>query len=171
PKSKSQKALRRRRSSRTSSKKDPSEDGSSKIDFVERTSFSPRRSKAWPRRSVLKNCTQRHWMQCGPTQGKQSTSVTTKTNTMKTRRYSELVKLETFEERFEYLRLPGQVGQATFGFDRYINQQFYRSRQWKDVPSFVIFRDNGCDLGIKGHDIGILPLIHHVNPLTAADIT
>lgn len=90
---------------------------------------------------------------------------------MPTRRYSELVKLKTFEERFEYLRLPGQVGQSTFGFDRYINQKFYRSRQWKDVRSFVIYRDNGCDLGIIGHEIGILPLIHHVNPLSAEDIT
>lgn len=91
--------------------------------------------------------------------------------TMTTRRYSELVRLETFEERFEYLRLPGLVGRATFGFDRYINQKFYQSRQWKDVRNFVLLRDNGCDLGISGHEIGISPLIHHVNPVTVSDIT
>lgn len=91
------------------------------------------------------------------------------TNTM-IRRYSELVRLDSFEERFEYLRLQGDVGRSTFGFDRYINQRFYQSREWKDLRNFVILRDNGCDLGVNGYEIGANALIHHVNPIEAADI-
>ena len=73
--------------------------------------------------------------------------------TMMIRTYSELSKLKTFKERYEYLRLGGEVGEDTFGFDRYLNQIFYRSMEWKSVRDFVIVRDNGCDLGIEGHEI------------------
>lgn len=81
------------------------------------------------------------------------------------RRYSELRRLDTFEERFKYLSLHGQVGEATFGFDRYINQQFYRSREWKQLRHQVIVRDNGCDLGVEGYEINGALLIHHMNPM------
>ncbi len=81
-----------------------------------------------------------------------------------TRSYSELVYLNTFEERFEYLKLGGGVGQSTFGFDRYINQQFYMSREWQDIRHHVILRDEGCDLGVVGYEIHLGPLIHHMNP-------
>lgn len=84
--------------------------------------------------------------------------------------YSELSRLETFEERFDYLSLAGTVGEATFGFDRWVNQQFYTSRQWKQVRYEVISRDNGCDLGVPGYEIGIYLLIHHINPITIDDI-
>jgi hypothetical protein len=86
------------------------------------------------------------------------------------RRYSELRRIETFEERFEYLSLAGQVGEATFGFDRYINQMFYRSREWKLVRHEVIVRDGGFDLGVPGYEIHREILIHHMNPLTPNDI-
>lgn len=86
------------------------------------------------------------------------------------RSYSELRRLGTFEERFKYLALHGAVGEATFGFDRYINQQFYVSRQWRDIRNHVIVRDNGCDLGVEGYDIHARITIHHLNPMTAADI-
>lgn len=84
--------------------------------------------------------------------------------------YSELRRLRTFEERFEYLKLGGGVGQETFGFDRWINQQFYLSREWQDARQYVILRDEGCDLGIPGYEIHVGPLIHHMNPMTADDI-
>lgn len=77
---------------------------------------------------------------------------------------------ETFEERFNYLKLGGGVGYATFGFDRHINQRFYMSREWQDARYFVINRDNGCDLGIPGYEIHISPLIHHMNPMNVEDI-
>lgn len=89
---------------------------------------------------------------------------------MTTRRYSELRRLETFEERFRYLSLKGQVGEATFGFDRWINQEFYRSREWQNVRHHVIVRDNGCDMGVEGYEIHTRLLIHHMNPLTMDDI-
>lgn len=79
-------------------------------------------------------------------------------------------KLETFEERYQYLRLDGVVGEDTFGFDRYLNQTFYRSQRWKRVRDQVIVRDNGCDLGIEGHEIYGKVLIHHMNPITIRDI-
>lgn len=82
------------------------------------------------------------------------------------RTYSELVRLETFHERFEYLRLRGSVGASTFGFDRYMNQMFYRSREWKLVRQEVITRDLGCDLGIEGYEIHDGLYIHHMNPIT-----
>lgn len=84
--------------------------------------------------------------------------------------YSELVCFETFEDRFRYLSLHGVVGESTFGFDRYINQQFYRSREWKQLRHQVIVRDGGCDLGVEGYDIHGVVLIHHMNPITANDI-
>ena len=89
---------------------------------------------------------------------------------MSIRTYSELVTLTTFEERFKYLQLNGQVGKDTFGFDRYINQNFYRSLEWKRVRDKVILRDNGCDLGVEGYEIHGRILIHHMNPITIRDI-
>lgn len=89
---------------------------------------------------------------------------------MSIRRYSELRTLETFEERFEYLRLKGAVGQATFGFDRYINQQFYRSTEWKQARQRVIARDLGKDLGVDGYEIYDKIVIHHMNPMTVEHI-
>lgn len=84
--------------------------------------------------------------------------------------YSELERLETFEERFEYLKLGGGLGVATFGFDRHLNQRFYKSREWESARNHVLVRDNGCDLGILGYEIHVSPLIHHMNPMTVADI-
>lgn len=84
--------------------------------------------------------------------------------------YSELITLPTFKERYRYLRLGGSVGKETFGFDRYLNQKFYRSQMWKEIRDFVIIRDNGCDLGIEGHDIHGKIYIHHMNPITIEDI-
>ena len=89
---------------------------------------------------------------------------------MNIRSYSELIKLSTFEERYEYLRLCGEVGKETFGFDRYLNQQFYKSDEWKSIRDTVIVRDNGCDLGIEGRNIYGRILIHHMNPITKDDI-
>lgn len=86
------------------------------------------------------------------------------------RTYSELITLPTFEERFEYLKLEGIVGKDTFGFDRYINQAFYRSKEWKQIRDFVIVRDNGCDLGVEDRTIYGKILIHHMNPITVKDI-
>lgn len=79
-------------------------------------------------------------------------------------------KLKTFEERYQYLRLDGVIGEDTFGFDRYLNQTFYRSQRWKRVRDQVIVRDNGCDLGIEGNEIYGKVLIHHMNPITIRDI-
>lgn len=91
--------------------------------------------------------------------------------TMKIRTYEELSKLKTFEERYEYLKLDGSVGEETFGYDRYLNQQFYKyDPDWKKVRDEVIFRDNGCDLGIEGREINGLILVHHMNPITKDDI-
>ena len=86
--------------------------------------------------------------------------------------YSELIKLPTFEERFDYLKLNGKVCEETFGFDRYLNQIFYRSKEWRSTRNYVIARDNGCDLGISGREIpeGTRILIHHMNPIMAKDI-
>ena len=89
---------------------------------------------------------------------------------MSIRTYSELITLPTFEERFKYLQLNGQVGKDTFGFDRYINQNFYHSLEWKRVRDKVILRDNGCDLGVEGYEIHGRILIHHMNPITTRDI-
>jgi hypothetical protein len=84
--------------------------------------------------------------------------------------YAELRRFDSFEERYEYLRLGGKVGDATFGFDRHINQTFYRSAEWKSVRNEVIVRDNGCDLGVEGYEINGSLLIHHINPLVIKDI-
>lgn len=78
--------------------------------------------------------------------------------------------LPTFEERYRYLKLTGQVGTDTFGFDRWLNQAFYKSKEWLAIRDRVIFRDNGCDLGIEGREIHGRILIHHMNPITKADI-
>lgn len=87
------------------------------------------------------------------------------------RTYKELSELKTFEERFAYLRLNGQVGKDTFGFDRIFNQKFYTSKEWRALRDFVILRDNGCDLGIEGHEIyGQKIIIHHLNPISLDDI-
>jgi hypothetical protein len=88
----------------------------------------------------------------------------------KSRSYSELKQIHTFEGRFEYLMLYGQVGEATFGFDRWVNQQFYTSRSWHQVRDHVIVRDYGCDLGVVGYDIQVGLLVHHMNPMTPEDI-
>ena len=84
--------------------------------------------------------------------------------------YSELITMPTFEERYRYLRLRGSVGKDTFGFDRFLNQRFYRSVEWRRVRDQVIIRDNGCDLGIEDRMIPGKVLIHHMNPITEKDI-
>ena len=87
------------------------------------------------------------------------------------RTYSELSKFKTFRERYEYLKLDGTVGEETFGFDRYINQMFYKSEEWKRIRNYVITRDNGCDLGISDRKIvDSVILVHHMNPITKEDI-
>lgn len=87
------------------------------------------------------------------------------------RTYSELRRLTDFEERYKYLALRGSVGHSTFGFDRYINQQFYTSTQWRQIRHHVIARDLGCDLGVEGYEIHDRIYIHHMNPMTVDDIT
>lgn len=85
--------------------------------------------------------------------------------------YSELVKLNSFEERYKYLKLEGKVGEDTFGFDRYLNQIFYKTDEWKSVRDYVISRDNGCDLGMSDREIKFGKiLVHHMNPITKEDI-
>lgn len=86
------------------------------------------------------------------------------------RTYSELSTLTSFKDRFRYLKLDGAVGEATFGFDRYLNQLFYRSQRWRKIRDKVIVRDCGCDLGIEGYEIYKYAMIHHMNPITAKDI-
>lgn len=76
----------------------------------------------------------------------------------------------TFEDRFRYLALRGQVGDSTFGFDRWLNQQFYTSREWRDLRHHIIVRDEGCDLAVMGYEVTARPIIHHMNPLTVDDI-
>lgn len=89
---------------------------------------------------------------------------------MSIRTYSELILLPTFEERFNYLQLNGRVGDDTFGFDRYINQNFYKSADWKRIRDQIIIRDNGCDLALEGYEIYGRILIHHMNPITVKDV-
>lgn len=86
------------------------------------------------------------------------------------RTYSELIQLPTFEERFEYLRLDGSVGQATFGYDRYLNQILYNSPEWKHFRRDIIIRDNGCDLACEGYEIRGRIIIHHINTISIEDI-
>ena len=89
---------------------------------------------------------------------------------MRVKRYSELIQLSTFEERFNYLRLGGSVGADTFGFDRIFNQKFYRSSEWRKIRNLIIVRDGGCDLGVSGHEIYSRIIIHHMNPISLSDI-
>ena len=89
---------------------------------------------------------------------------------MKIRTYSELVTLPTFEERFKYLAFSGTIGITTFGFDRYLNQDFYNSWEWRRVRDKIIVRDNACDLGISGRDIFDAIRVHHINPLMVEDV-
>lgn len=89
---------------------------------------------------------------------------------MRIRRFSELKKLKTFEERYDYLKLNGSVGIETFGFDRYLNQKLYSLDEWKKARRIVILRDGGCDLGIPGYDILDKIIIHHMNPITRDNI-
>lgn len=86
------------------------------------------------------------------------------------RTYLELRRLETFEERYKYLALRGVVGNSTFGFERYLNQRFYTSKQWRDLRHHIIVRDNGCDLGIDGYEIHERVIIHHMNPMTVEQV-
>ena len=89
---------------------------------------------------------------------------------MRRRTYTELSRLATFEERYHYLRLDGAVGSTTFGFDRFLNQRFYTSHEWRNARHQVIARDMGLDLGVEGYEIFDRVLIHHMNPLTPADL-
>lgn len=86
------------------------------------------------------------------------------------RKYSELIQLSTFEDRFRYLKLNGVVANETFGFDRYLNQRFYKSREWKQIREYVIVRDGGCDLGCPGTPISGPIYIHHMNPMSLEDL-
>lgn len=86
------------------------------------------------------------------------------------RSYSELQMLETFDERFEYLRLYGRVGDETFGYERSLNQRFYHSLAWRRVRRIVLIRDDACDLGVPGYDIPSGLHIHHMNPVTLDDV-
>lgn len=89
---------------------------------------------------------------------------------MRIKTYSELIALPTFEDRFEYLQLKGIVGQETFGFDRYLNQILYNSKEWKHLRNEIVVRDNGCDLALEGFEIHGRILIHHINPITIDDV-
>lgn len=89
---------------------------------------------------------------------------------MRIKTYSELITFSTFEDRFEYLQLKGIVGQETFGFDRYLNQILYNSKEWKHLRNEIIVRDNGCDLALEGFEIHGRILIHHINPITIDDV-
>lgn len=89
---------------------------------------------------------------------------------MEKKTYTELCKLNTFDDRLSYLYLGGKIGDQTFGVDRYFNQLFYRSKEWSDVKRYVIIRDNGCDLAIEGLEIFGRVLVHHMNPISIEDI-
>lgn len=89
---------------------------------------------------------------------------------MRIRSYNELRQLDSFEDRFEYLKLGGSVGETTFGSERWLNQRFYTSREWKNIRQHVIARDEGCDLGVEGFEIYDKIIIHHMNPMTPKDI-
>lgn len=101
---------------------------------------------------------------------KQCETMLDKVIQMSIKTYTELSRLTTFEERYRYLQLKGKVGKDTFGFDRYLNQVFYRSQRWKSVRDYVIIRDGACDLGIEGREIHGKVIIHHMNPITIEDI-
>lgn len=89
---------------------------------------------------------------------------------MTIRTYSELIRMSKFEDRYEYLALRGAVGESTFGFDRYMNQHFYTSRQWRVLRNHIIVRDEGCDLGVRGFEIHDRIYIHHMNPMGVEDL-
>lgn len=89
---------------------------------------------------------------------------------MSIRTYSELITLPTFEERYKYARLGGRVGESTFGYERYLNQLFYESKEWRDFRRSIIIRDRGCDLGVLDREISGLIMIHHLNPISVDDI-
>ena len=86
------------------------------------------------------------------------------------RSYRELIRLKTFDERFEYLKLNGLVGESTFGFERYLNQTLYNSSKWRRLRNQIIVRDNGCDLGVDGYEIQGLIIVHHMNPISVDDL-
>lgn len=88
----------------------------------------------------------------------------------KIKTYSDLIKLNTFEERFKYLEIGGHIGIESFGFNRYLNQNFYRSQEWLQLRDQIILRDNGCDLGVDGYPINGRIMIHHINPITVEDV-
>ena len=106
-------------------------------------------------------------MQCAPIVDNHP--LISKRNTM-IRTYSELIKHSSFEDRYKYLALKGEVGRSTFGFDRWINQQFYRSSQWRNLRRDIIARDNGCDLAVPGYEIHNRLIVHHMNPMIQDDI-
>lgn len=91
---------------------------------------------------------------------------------IRSKSYSELIRYSSFEDRLNYLMLHGSVGFDTFGFDRYLNQAFYKSREWQIVKNQIILRDGACDLGVPGYEIpdGVPVFIHHINPITADDV-
>lgn len=89
---------------------------------------------------------------------------------MMNRSYSELIAIPTYEDRFHYLQLNGAVGKDTFGYDRYLNQILYNSKEWKRFRDEIIIRDNGCDLAFEGYDIHGRILVHHINPITVDDV-
>lgn len=93
------------------------------------------------------------------------------TITMRERSYRELAQIDSYIDRFNYLKLDGAVGRQTFGFERYLNQRFYRSAEWKHIRNVIIARDLGCDLGVEGYDVHDRIIIHHMNPMTPDDIT
>lgn len=86
------------------------------------------------------------------------------------RTYSEVIKLKSFIERYEYLRLSNVVGEMTFGFDRYLNQMLYHSNRWKSIRDLIIVRDGGCDLGLSGYEVHDMVVVHHMNPITSKNI-
>ena len=88
----------------------------------------------------------------------------------KIKTYSELIKLDSFIDRYNYLKLDGEVGESTFGFDRYLNQLFYKKPEWLELRDKIIARDNGCDLAMPGHEIPTKIFVHHMNPITKDDI-
>lgn len=90
---------------------------------------------------------------------------------MTIRTYTEMLQMSAFEDRYDYLALKGSVGMSTFGYDRWLNQRFYTSRQWKNLRSYVITRDEGCDLAVPGFEIHERVYIHHMNPMTVEDLT
>lgn len=86
------------------------------------------------------------------------------------RTYSELITFPTFEQRFEYLSLESRVGDATFGFERWMNQSFYTSKEWRDLRNHIIVRDGGCDLGVPGYELVDRIIVHHIVPMTPHDL-